>query len=294
MTDESGGERVEAQSVGSKEWEAAIESIPQIVAASRRLIDLSSRNKEILDQKKWRCKPRNPDQHSSKTEEFGAIDGEAIKGPNGETLQINIWYPDEVSNDPNFLQVYGDSTDGYFSFSYTKDSLMGKTEELEIGFDQDQWDIRVGLAKSENTLSNIGIYFKTTSDGDRLFVEFKDSRFDEQGNINLPKDRAYINTILHFPRTSFWRENVAPQDREEIMRFLEDADRQRKEELDKDPSYKERLEKRIGFVPSDNYAQVQQERINNLPSNLNWFESLNNVNDRIQKTIAAFESSFQT
>jgi len=258
------------------------------------LIALSFRNKEILDDKKWTSKPRKSDQYSSKSEEFGAKHGDAIKGPNGETLKISIRYPDESSNVPNFLQIYGDSVDGYFSFSYDKDSPTGKPEGFEIGFDQDQWDIRLRLDKSRNTLSIVGLDYKTTFGGDRLSVEFKDSQFDEQGNINLPKDKAYISTIVHSPRTSHWREDVDPQNRAETIRLLEQADRERGDEMVKDLSYKERLEKRIGFVPPDNYAQVQQKRINSLPSHLNWVESLNTVNDRIQKTIAAFESSFQS
>lgn len=284
---------IESRLVDSKEWQAAIESIPQIVDSSRRLIELASKNKGKLDERNWKSVPRNSDW--LRQERFNAIDRGAMKGPNGETLKISIGYPDDTSDNPDFLHVYGDGKDGYFDFSFNKHSGEKKPEELGIGYDENQWRIAVSCPQGKDEpLRKLYFYYNSKLDGDRLFFDFEgiELKFDEQGNINLPKDKANIELILHSPYSSMLV-YIVPEDREEFMDGVKRADKMRKRELEKEPDFKQQLMKRIGFLPPEDYAQVQQERINSIPAKLNWFEGINTVKARIQETIAAFESTFE-
>lgn len=277
---------------GNNEWQVAVDKVPVIAKKCHQLIELASENPAVLKINKWESHLRNSE--SPRIESFSSLSTKSERTPDGVGLNITISYPNTATETPKFLTIYGESSDGYFAFTYHKDAPNEKgTEKIEIEYEREPWLWRISHSIGNEKSLDIYLNLKTDSEADRFLAKFKGLSFDSQGRIALNRENLTLGMVIHMVYGSIWRDNVPFKDFESLLSILRQADKARKEILKKDPEAQKTLDKRGVKLPTSNYADLQSRRLNTVPLEVDWRESLGMVQNRIGKALESLSTSLQ-
>lgn len=276
----------------SPQWQAALNEVPILTGIANRLIQASLSHPEALARNGWKAHERQPMfpsvENGPERISFSSIHGEnARKGPNGEELEIRVQYENHSATIPNFVQLYGKGKEGEFSFAIN--SSKEKTAQLSL--EQSLWNIRLEFDALKKKIIEPNAYYSTDSPYDKLVAVFPALHFGTNKKMDIPLNitAAHFHSVFNSGGDSY--QTSGSEDL--LIENLRIADERRKEEIDRDPTLAEELQRKGVVLPTEDYAALQRERIQTLPTSINWLEALQTIRERIEQATIVLTSQLQ-
>lgn len=274
------------------------EEIPFLTNFCGRLTGVVADN-PIAEKRGWQIenrKPLKPGKSPIEEARFKAMGDEVAKGPNGETIQLTLRYPDGLSNKPNDLMIFGDDHEGIFNFRYQKDE---KQETLLITFKDGSWRVDMEYSLSQNKMVKVSLGYLTSSEIDDLIITFENVQFDPHDPTRIKFNKERANVECSFPTAGSYLGHSPPSVSGSIEDFikpdgivrqhLESLDRTRAMRMKEDPGIEDRFKERGIPVPVVDHTGLIVQRLQEMPPKIELLTALRNIRERIDTVTATFE-----